>query len=356
MPVGGGKFTLEKTWRTTGTGSQTFNTSGNYPIPYGKNRILVSGKGGDGNPAVPSSLGGYNPSTPGNPVYNPPSGTNAVYNPYYPPAVVYNPYYPPEVVYNPYYPPEVVYNPYYPGTDVYNAISGGNIASYNPGTPGTAIYNAPGTGSAYAALTFVCEPTGGGAYNLIVERYAVVQYGGAQYNPVNNAPYTQFDALYLNTCPAPYNQFYSSFFPGGGFAGNNPAESGNPNYNAASGGNYSFTNAGSGGNFAGYNAASGGNFVGYNAASGGNLAGYNAVVPGNYAGTNFVAGNANYNAVVPAAAGSAVNVLGINLPGGTVGATAPFVSATVVNPYSYPDGSTYPVVVVPGSYVTITSE
>lgn len=386
MPVGGGKFRLEKTWRTSGAGSQTFNTSGNYPIPYGKNRIIVSGKGGDGNSAIPSSISTYNPSTPGNPVYNSPSGGNAVFNPFFPSSAFYNPYYPSTAFYNPYYPrtpnyntyfpSTAFYNPYYPGNDVYNPVSGGNVAGYNPGTPGTAIYNAAGPATAYSYLEFTCEPTFPSGFT--VERYAWTEYGGALYNPDNNYPKSQFAVYYSSTCPAPYTIFNSYYSPGGSYAGTNPAEPGNANYNPPSGGNYAYTNAGSGGNFAGYNAASGGNlsgynaasggnfagynaasggnFAGYNAASGGNFAGYNTVVPGNYAGTNFVAGTANYNAAVAAAAGASVNVLGVTLPGGAVGAAAPVISGVAVDPYSYPDGSTYPITVVPGGYVTITSE
>lgn len=323
MPVGGGKFSLEKTWRSSGTGSQTFNTTGTYPIPYGKNRILVSGRGGTGNTTVPSNIAAYNPSTPGNPAYNPPSGGNAAYNPYYPPTPFYN--------------------PYFPGNVVYNPVSGGNLAGYNAGTPGNIIYNAAGPGAAFAYLTFYCYPAPGGG--LTIERYAWIEYSGNQYNPDNNFPRSQFTTFPGSSCPAPFTVYSESFSPGGGYAGYNSPSGQNANYNPVSGGNYAFQNSGSGGNFAGYNAGFGGNF-----------AGYNAFAPGNFAGFNAIPGNANYNAAIAAAPGTTVNVLGVTLPGGGPGSVATVIPGTLVDTYAYPDGSSYPVVVAPGGYVTITSE
>ena len=46
MALGGGKYTLEKTWRASGTGTQNFNAPGNIAIPYGRYQITVAATGG----------------------------------------------------------------------------------------------------------------------------------------------------------------------------------------------------------------------------------------------------------------------------------------------------------------------
>jgi len=65
-------FNLEKTWRASGTGTTTFNTSSNIAIPYGKYSITVEGKGANGNPNVAGNSN-YNPGSPGNPLGTNPS-------------------------------------------------------------------------------------------------------------------------------------------------------------------------------------------------------------------------------------------------------------------------------------------
>ena len=57
-----------------------------------------------------------------------------------------------------------------------------------------------------------------------------------------------------------------------------------------------------------------------------------------------------YNAVVPAAAGTPTNVLGVSFPGGASGGgIAPTIPETEVVYYSYPDGANYPVTVYGGT-------
>lgn len=193
MSVGGGKYTLEKTWKAAAPAVSTFNNPTSFTFPYGRYEALVSGRGQPGNPNIPS-YANYNPGSGGNPNFGPGSGGNyagqyvepgytsyfprynvyeSVYNPvtgmnfyFYngienqcpSPYQIYQPAYglyddityscgyappgsttnPPTPVpyYNPYYPgPVIGYNPYYPGN-----ISGYNpAASGNPGNPATAF-------------------------------------------------------------------------------------------------------------------------------------------------------------------------------------------------------------------------
>jgi hypothetical protein len=81
----------------------------------------------------------------------------------------------------------------------------------------------------------------------------------------------------------------------------------------------------------------------FNPISGGNLAGGNPAVPG----------NANYNTGSSPVPGTPTNVLGVTMPGGNPGQVASVVSPTTVNRYQFPDGTTYPITVPSGSYVTI---
>lgn len=57
MPVGGGKFTLEKTWRSAAPSTTTLNASGNFTVPYGKYDISIYGYGGT---PIPGNVSGYN--------------------------------------------------------------------------------------------------------------------------------------------------------------------------------------------------------------------------------------------------------------------------------------------------------
>jgi len=214
MPIGGSKFELEKTWRATGVGTTTFNTPGNFTIPYGKQSMYITGKGVDGLAAsvasyTPGTLASYNPGTvaaytpgsvasytpgtlagyvPGNiAYYNPGSSGNYGFSYNYNVYVVAGEYYiygyfaalcctgsvvafcPPYAVSctcyvpgNPYYTPgNAVYNadtPYYnsPTAASYNAPTVANynapVAAYNTPTPAT--YNAATTGASSSAFGF----------------------------------------------------------------------------------------------------------------------------------------------------------------------------------------------------------
>ena len=145
-------FFLEKSWRASGTGTQTFNASSNYTIPYGKYVITVEGSGAPGNPNVVGNAN-YNPTSPGNQIYTP--GYPGNYSYYAPPSVwdwpagwqvnygpIYNPGGP---VYNPYTPPAA--------TNSYNPPSPGNYASTNPTTPGN-----PGASASAFGITLPGGP------------------------------------------------------------------------------------------------------------------------------------------------------------------------------------------------------
>ncbi len=91
MAIGGSKFLLEKTWKTSSGSSTTFNSPGNTTIPYGKYNITVTGRGGTGPSGAPSSISNYNPTVPGNANYNPIIPGNANYNPVVPGTSTFNP-------------------------------------------------------------------------------------------------------------------------------------------------------------------------------------------------------------------------------------------------------------------------
>lgn len=57
MPIGGGKFTLEKTWHSAAPSTTTLNASGNFTVPYGKYDIQIYGYGGT---PIPGNVSGYN--------------------------------------------------------------------------------------------------------------------------------------------------------------------------------------------------------------------------------------------------------------------------------------------------------
>lgn len=309
---GGGGFKLEKTWRATGVGTTTFNSPSNISIPFGKYEILVSGRGGTGNPntpgniasynpfipstisgyntAIPSSISGYNTIVPGNATgnYNPGSGGNlagyttsggnlAGYNPGTPPTPAFTVYeyvtryesafFVPSYATGSYNPPSggnlASYNPYVTGSANYNPITPGN-ANYNPIVTGTQNYNPPtpgGTATIYSA--YVCEPTFPSGFTVDLN----------QYNSFYGAYNTNFIGYRAN-CPIP-TTFYETVPPAPG--------------NAT--GNY---NPPSGGNIANYNAPSGGNIANYNPPSGG-TANYNPRTPGtqNYNASQYQA--ATYN-------------------------------------------------------------
>ena len=268
---GGGGFKLEKTWRATGVGSTTFNSSSNFTIPFGKYEILVSGRAGTGNPdtpgnlaaynpTVPSTLAGYNPDSPSNisgyntetlggptGVYNPGSGGNlAGYTQSGGNFASTNPptgggFYVTEYV--------TIYTANPPGgatgnpTGVYNPGSGGNLAGYNPYVPGPANYNSPipgGTATIYT--TYVCEPVenppgpgGGGAYIDVFEYNSF--YQEYNINTFFGFPNYTFGGFF---CPVPATTNQSVPTTPGTISNYNPPSGGNANYNPEISGNQNY--------------------------------------------------------------------------------------------------------------------
>lgn len=156
-------FNLEKTWRASGTGTTTFNTSSNYSIPYGKYSITVEGKGANGNSNIP-----------GNSNYNPPSGQNAGY--YNPPFQDNNP-----AAYNPpFYQAESPWGPrVIGGTQNYNPPVPGTVANYNPLVPGTyATTNptTPGNQGANSSALGITLPGGAANTAASVTAATVISY------------------------------------------------------------------------------------------------------------------------------------------------------------------------------------
>ena len=263
MAIGGSKFLLEKTWKTSSGSSTTFNSPGNIVIPYGKYDITVTGRGGSGSSGAPSSISNYNPNVPGSANYNPIVPGNANYN------------------------------PIVPGT-----------ATFNPGNPSQG-FNV--TGNVYRQVRLV-------AFNNFFYPYAPPVYGYNQFCP---SPET-FYFVYIG--PTGYEQQYDTItytcagpvgWPGNATGSSNPP--------------------------------SGGNYSGANPSSGGNYESGNPAVPG----------NANYNAATNPSSGTPTTVLGVAMPGGNLGQVASVVPPTTINRYQFPDGTTYPVTVPTGSYVTI---
>ena len=154
--------------------------------------------------------------------------------------------------------------------------------------------------------------------------------GNAFTNPTYYNPYT---AAYTN--PTYYNPYVAGT---ANPAGNNPA----------TGGNYAGTNAPSGGNVlvAGTFVAATGNTVAYN-----NIVYYNPYTTGTNYTNPYVAGTTAYTPFVAGNVGSSTNVLGVTLPGGAAGTSAPTVGFVTVA-VSYSNAGT-PITVPTGGYVKI---
>ena len=316
---GGGGFKLEKTWRATGVGTTTFNSPGNFTIPFGKYEVLVSGRAGTGNPNTPGTISGYNPIVP---------STVSGSNPTTPSNIS-------------------GYNAVSPGnpTGVFNAGSGGNFAGYTQSGGNVAGYNAP-TGGGFNVTQFVSTydiirnagtsnnptgtfnpPSGGNiaSYNTFVAgsaNYNAYVAGSANYNPyvVGNAnynPYVVGNANYNTPVTATIYRTYLCE-PAGTFFDPDNASPGaalyvdefmynsvNANYDIYTNPNAVFfcptpsTNFQLvAGNIVGYNAPSGGNVANYNTPSGGTVANYNPPTGGNVANYNTPSGgNANFNSL-----------------------------------------------------------
>lgn len=375
MGIGGSKFLLEKSWKASASSTTTLNTPGNIQIPYGRSDITVTGRGGTGIAASPSTIANYNPSTPGTLTYNPVSGGNFSFSNSPTPAYTeYNPASggnfaggnpPSGGNYAGSNPPSggnyAGSNPASGGNLAGgNPPSGGNFAGSNPAVPGNPNYNSPSPGqTAFVQSIYVCEPAGGG--ELLVELQT--------YNTVNGLD-VNFEGFSF-TCPSPFNNTVTYSSTPGNATGNynpstpgettynpvipgtatyNPISPGTDSYNPVTPGTDSYNPVTPGTET--YNPINPGNpffvpaepgFSVFNPVSGGNFAGGNPAVPG----------NPNYNLAVSAAPGTPTVALGITLPGGNPGAVASVVSPTRINRYQFPDGTTYPVTVPTGSYVTI---
>lgn len=250
---GGGGFKLEKTWRATGVGTTTFNSPGNFAIPFGKYEVLVSGRAGTGNPntpgtisgynpivpstisgsnpTIPSNISGYNTISPGNPtgVFNAGSGGNfagftqsggnvAGYN-----AGTGGGFNVFEYI--------ARYDTYREGassntpTGTYNPPSGGNGASYNPFVPGTSNYNSPTPGqTAYVETNFVCEPafpTGFFTIDRFTYNTVFFPTNGIEIEFIGNSSF----------CPAPFTNFITYSPTPGNVVSSNPPSGGTQNFN-----------------------------------------------------------------------------------------------------------------------------
>ena len=159
-------FFLEKSWKASGTGTTTFNTSSNIDIPYGKYSITVEGKGASGNPNIPGNSN-YNPGSPGNLLGTNP-GTPGTYSQFVPAQFIQ---FPPAIGGGNktlYLPDRTFYNPPTAGNPIYNPYSPGNYASTNPSTPGNAGANSSALG--------VTLPGGPVAQAAIVTAATIVSY------------------------------------------------------------------------------------------------------------------------------------------------------------------------------------
>ena len=396
MAVGGSKFLLEKTWKASAGSSTTFNTPGNIVIPYGRSNIVVTGRGGTGIGSGPSTIAGYNPSTPGTVTYNPISGGNFSFS--YSPTPAYTEYNPPSGGnfaggnppsggnYAGSNPPSggnfAGGNPpsggNYAGSNPpsggnyagSNPPSGGNFAGSNPAVPGNANYNSPSPGQTAAVYTqYICEPTGFGGFTVDAEIYNSVN--GSDFNYVgfsNVCPAPAYNTVTYNSSPGNATGSYNPSTPGEtiynpvtpGNDAYNPLSPGNDNYNPVTPGTETYNPLTPGNDAynpvtpgtATYNPISPGNGYFVPAEPGSSV--YNPVSGGNFAGGNpAVPGNANYNVGSSPVPGTPTNVLGVTMPGGNPGQVASAVPPTTINRYQFPDGTTYPVTVPTGSYVTI---
>ena len=271
---GGGGFKLEKTWRATGVGTTSFNSPGNFTIPFGKYEVLVSGRAGTGNPntpgtissynpVVPSTISGYNPTIPSNISgynttiagnatgnYNAGSGGNlagytqsggnlAGYNAGNPPtsgvfssAFIY-------FINSGFFQPSFATGNQNPG-------SGGNLAGYNTYVAGTATYNSPTPGGfATIYTTYVCEPVFDSPgvppsafvdifeYNSFYLNYNINTVQMYANSPNANFVCPMASTNYQTIPPTPGNATGSYNPPSGGNPVYNSLTPGNPVYNAS---------------------------------------------------------------------------------------------------------------------------
>ena len=361
MPIGGSKFELEKTWRSTGVGTQTFNAPGTFVMNYGKQNIYVAGTGGIGGggtvatynttPGTAASYNAgtgltYNPATAAN--YNTVPGTVSSYNTV-PGTPIYNVAYPvgnynvayPVSGYNT-VPGNSAYNPptnqyYYLSTEVGSSYSTHNYSPYpsNVNPPGLSPY------TVYANVVYYGDHQAGVLYPYAPwpAYFTGYYYGYDSYNQQTGYvtvlfqvdrpfPYSAPGNSYTN--PPSYPANYSVAYPVGSY---NTAYLLSGSYNPTT-----------------YQAAT------YNAPAHpvaaytpGNAATYNPTNVATYNPPTFPV--ASYN---PFIAGNLSSALGVTMPGGPGGGQpVPPTPATEISYYSYPDNASYPVTVASGGQVTI---
>ena len=361
MPVGGSKFELEKTWRSTGVGTQTFNSPGTFTMNYGKQNIYVAGTGGIGGggtvatynttPGTAASYNAgtgltYNPATVAS--YNTVPGTVSSYN-----TVSGTP------IYNVAY-PIGSYNVAYPVSG-YNTVPGNS--GYNPPTDGY-YYQSTEVGSQYVTTNWAPYPSNvnppGQAPNnqYTYSIYYSDHAAGVLY------PYAPWPAYFIG-----YYYYYDSYNQQTGFTtvtfqvdrpfrysapGNSytnpPSYPANysvaypvGSYNTA----YPFSGSYNPPTYpvATYNAPT----YPVAAYTPGNAATYNPTNVATYNPPTYPA--ATYN---PFIAGNPSSALGVTMPGGAGGGSyVTPVLPTEISYYSYPDNASYPVTVAPGGQVTI---
>jgi len=162
MPIGGGKFTLEKTWHSAAPSTTTLNASGNFTVPYGKYDIQIYGYGGA---PIPGNVSGYNDYY--NYVYVPASyNSNMIY-----------------YVTQTFYQPVNLYTgaptPGYGGSS-----TSGPYTTYSCPTPNSYIAYGP-YGSASTYYNYSCSP---GPPTLVpAYSYGNLVPGNPNYNPSNVA-------------------------------------------------------------------------------------------------------------------------------------------------------------------------
>ena len=166
MPIGGGKFSLEKTWHSAAPSTTTLNASGNFTFPYGRYSTTIYGYGGSAQPGTYSGTNpGYSYSD-----YNP-----TTYGPGFNYTVFFAWYY----AINEYgsNPRPAVYQTYFNNGGGVNCPS--PSTTYYPSYVGNTFPQNPGPGW-YSNTNYSCTP---GTVTFPGNLYYVFVPGNANYNP-----------------------------------------------------------------------------------------------------------------------------------------------------------------------------
>ena len=170
------KALFKETTNTKDISSVTFNSSGTYNPRYGKQKVYVSGKGGDGSYAAGTPYYNYSPAYSYNQYVGGNSGTG--YNPVVPGNSGTN---------SPYYnPPQPMPGFFYPGnySNIYGTyFPGGYQPPYSVSNlvPGTSYSNPPSGGNEYYYDN---------SYSYSVYVPASTPYGGTNANVTNTGTTT----------------------------------------------------------------------------------------------------------------------------------------------------------------------